>query len=475
MGPKIIQHDNLDKTPQGGSGDAAPWGRRPLALLDWRGMLVLCSFLTALIVIAALLYGRYILYWFQDNGWVPYLGIALVVLFLVKRFALVEQPGGYKVFFWQADGREVTRGMLVTQRTYAARTFPNAAQLTLTNTQPQRVDEVEGEIIEDSAPALIPDTEWLPWLTELPHTMIAGATKSGKTTLARVELFERLSQGYASVVLDPKGKEWYGLPVIGAGREFGSILTTLDAIHDEMAQRFKAYAEGERNFQPIKVLVDEVPDIMDACLDMRRRLVDGRWSRFARQLGSLAREIGISVTLMTQSPLVEDIGMNSAMRKNFSRVALGDEAPILLREERDPKRRASLQSLLRGQQFPAAFMRRGQVHLLDTSNVVVLSNRHIRQPLGWDGVVPQIAARPVVSASVRPSAVERATFTPADLLSQPAPDERTTDGQRTKIYLKAMAAAGKTRDYARERMTALNMPFENKLWTEVRRDLGLKD
>lgn len=240
--------------------------------------------------------------------------------------------------------------------------------------------------------SLVPDSDWLGWLTEQPHTLIAGGTGTGKTTLARVELIERLSQGYAGIVVDPKGKEWFGLPVIGGGRKFADILSTLDSIHAEMAQRFEAYAEGERAFQPIKVLADEVPDIMDSCLDMRRRLVDGRWSRFARQLGSLAREIGISVTLMTQSPLVEDIGMNSAMRKNFNRLALGDEAPILIREERDPKRRAALQDLLRGQQHPAAMLHRGEVYLLDTSNVVRLSQRAIGQPLGWAPAAPKAIA-----------------------------------------------------------------------------------
>ncbi len=232
-------------------------------------------------------------------------------------------------------------------------------------------------------PALVSDVEWLTWLAEQPHTMIAGGTGTGKTTLARVSMAERLTIGYAGIVVDPKGKEWFGLPVIGGGRKFAEILATLDSIKVEMDDRFEAYGAGERSFQPIAVLVDEVPDIMDACLDDRRRLVDGRWSRFARQLGSLAREIGISVQLMTQSPLVEDIGMNSAMRKNFSRIALGDEAPLLIREERDPKRRAALQDLLRGQQYPAAMMRRGQVHLLDTSNVVNLAARKIVQPLGW--------------------------------------------------------------------------------------------
>lgn len=285
--------------------------------------------------------------------------------------------------------------------------------LTITN---PAAPQAPALVTSEPALSLVSDSDWLGWLTELPHTLIAGGTGTGKTTLARVELIERLSQGYAGIVVDPKGKEWFSLPVIGGGRKFAEILSMLDSIHAEMAARFEAYAEGERAFQPIKVLADEVPDIMDSCLDMRRRLVDGRWSRFARQLGSLAREIGISVTLMTQSPLVEDIGMNSAMRKNFNRLALGDEAPILIREERDAKRRAALQDMLRGQQHPAAMMHRGEVYLLDTSNVVRLSQRPIGQPLGW---APE-AARAIehAPAVVYPSWVKSTNGKIAFLLSQ---------------------------------------------------------
>lgn len=247
--------------------------------------------------------------------------------------------------------------------------------------------------------SLVSDEGWLPWLLDVPHTMIAGSSGTGKTTLARVALAERLRAGYSGLVVDPKGKEWFGLPVVGGGRKFGEILDALASVHAEMGRRFEAYGAGERSFTPMVIVVDEVPDIMDACLDDRRRLVDGRWSRFVRQLGSLAREVQISVILLTQSPLVEDIGMNSAMRKNFSRIALGDEAPILIREERDPKRRAELQNLLRGQRYPAAMYRRGEVHLLDTANVPSLAERRVASPLAWQLSAPARAdSKPKIAA-----------------------------------------------------------------------------
>lgn len=241
---------------------------------------------------------------------------------------------------------------------------------------------------------LIPPDTFLPWLMELHHAMIAGGTGTGKTTFARIVLGERLRQGYSGLVIDPKGKDWYGLPVVGGGRKFGEILSALDSVRQEMDRRFDAYGNGVRDFEPLVVLVDEVPDIMEACRDDRRRVVDGRWMRFVKQLGSLAREVQISVVLLTQSPLVEDVGMNSAMRKNFTRVALGDEAPALIADDTDAKHRQELRELLKGQAYPAALYRRGAVHLLDTASVPTLADRPVRDAQGWQPRALVVPAAP---------------------------------------------------------------------------------
>lgn len=301
--------------------------------------------------------------------------------------ALYEQPIGEAVQFFMARYLAATQletAIAPHKRYSGVETLNEGAHTEIkTDLGPPQLAAPE------AASGLVPPDTYLPWLLELHHAMIAGGTGTGKTTLARVVLGERLRMGYSGLVVDPKGKEWYGLPVVGGGRRFADILGTLDAVRAEMDRRFEAYGRGVRDFEPLVVLVDEVPDIMEACRDIRRRVVDGRWQLFVKQLGSLAREVQISVILLTQSPLVEDIGMNSAMRKNFTRVALGDEAPALINEERDVERRRTLREQLKGQAYPAALYRRGEVHLLDTSAIPTLAERPVRDVSGWEVPAPQ--------------------------------------------------------------------------------------
>jgi hypothetical protein len=284
-----------------------------------------------------------------------------------------------------------------------------------------------------AAPAigLTPDSEWLPWLSEAPHILIAGSTNSGKTTMARIALRDALERGANGLVIDPKGKDWYGLPVVGSGRQFASILSALDSVRQELDTRYQAYGSGERAFTPLIVVVDEVPDIMDSCRNEKGTVSDPRWSLFARSLGSLAREVQIRVVLMTQSPNVEEIGMSGGMRANYTRLALREKIPLLLNEDVDPSRREVLRKLYSGQKHPAAIIRHGQVHLLDTSRVVELSNLPY-QGQGW--------------------------YPP----SQPC--QPPTKESATRKALANLKARGFSRDYARE---VAGLQFTNDVWGEV--------
>lgn len=277
---------------------------------------------------------------------------------------------------------------------------------------------------------LVPDSEWLPWLNDAPHGLIAGSTGSGKTTLAQIALRTALDNGARGLIIDPKGKDWYGLPVIGAGRDFEAILQALDGVRAELDRRYQAYGAGERVFEPLIIVVDEVPDILQACQPLQGRKADPRWALFARSLGSLAREVKIRVWLLTQSPNVEDIGINGGMRSNYSRFALREKIPLLLNEDVDAARREQLRKLYSGQSYPVATIRHGQAHLLDAHHVPDLAQMTPRQVLGW---LPT---------------VQEGTVSHDHLL-------------RSKV--RDALARGRTRRQARQE----GLSFDNGLWSEL--------
>lgn len=281
---------------------------------------------------------------------------------------------------------------------------------------------------------LTPDSEWLPWLLDAPHGLIAGSTGSGKTTFARIAVRQALEGGASGLVIDPKGKEWYGLPVVGSGRQFVPILSALDGVRQELETRYLAHGNGERGFTPLIIVVDEVPDIMDSCRNERGTVADPRWSLFARSLGSLAREVQIRVWLLTQSPNVEEIGMSGGMRANYTRLALREKIPLLLNEDVDPSRREALRKLYSGQKHPAAIIRHGQVHLLDTSRVVELASQPYRGT-GW---------------------------MPAPICQQARPSVSVDD-----LLIRAVRA-GKTREQTRVTFQGNGLGFRDEQWTQAR-------
>ena len=288
--------------------------------------------------------------------------------------------------------------------------------------------------------ALVPFDQWSGWLNDAPHILIAGATNAGKTTIGKVATRAALLAGASGLVIDPKGKDWFGLPVIGAGRNFPAMLDMLANVTYDLDQRYQEYGKGKRDFDSTIVVVDEVPDIMVACTSATGRILDPRWSTFARSLGSLAREVRMRVILLSQSPLVEDIGMNSAMRSNYVRIALGDRIPLLINEDVDQKRREQLRKAYTGLAYPAAMLRRGQVYLLDTAQLPAISERPIERVAGY-----------------RPRVIQLAVETP-----EAAPVSRE---QATRKALAALKAKGYTRDRVRLEYPALDFP--NKLWSEV--------
>ncbi len=110
------------------------------------------------------------------------------------------------------------------------------------------------------------------------------------------------------------------------------------------------------------------------------------WKTVLKQISSGSRKVGISLLLLAQSPLVEDLGISGAMRENFSRIAL-DERTVqtMIDSERDRERKAALQAAFRAMDRPAAAQIGAQTWLLDRRG---LSPGHASSSAriwrGWD-------------------------------------------------------------------------------------------
>lgn len=501
------QIDNVDTLPPGsGSVDPAPWPvRTPHASTHWLLAGVVGLFLLLMTPLCYWLFASDVRYWYRYGGGdsivnaVLTIGGGLAALFLVRKIVLVDAAAP-QVALWRLNAQETVNRALDVQLSYAENTGRNTRAMTYAPTYHHQVESSTAEQLALPAPedliALTPDSDWLRWVDRAPHLILAGRTGAGKTTMANAILAERITAGDQLLICDPHWQpgKWFDLPAIASVE---AILETLPSIISEMDARYTAYKAGRatEEFDRLTVLIDEVPAIVDRCFELtasgKPKVIDWRWPRFARKLGSEARAVRISVMLLSQSTLVQDLMINVQMRRNFTRIGLGDQARPLLNEEPQSKRRQQLLDLLRGQQYPAAMEHHGDYHLLDTSNVQVLSERSVRSlARPWDATQ---AARPNSTADllsglldeplstnghgpasfVRPIDALRATM-PGSSISIGRTDGRTVHQDRMRVYLKALAASGKSREYARSWADAKGLQFENKLWTEVRDELGLR-
>lgn len=234
-------------------------------------------------------------------------------------------------------------------------------------------------------PALSTESEWLTWTDQTPHLMVAGRTDSGKTTTVEAILARRILAGDLVLVVDPhyQAGKWLGAAAVGGGRDYAACYQVFDAARALLDRRYKSFDAGTRTeeFRRITLVVDEVPAII-AHAQMGNKALYERWLLFATSLGSEARKVRISVILSTQTPLVRDIGISSAMRENFARIALGDTAADLLRDEPSAVRKQALLELLRGRPFPAAMEYR--------NNWYALRNDDIPQLAQTNGAAPRV-------------------------------------------------------------------------------------
>lgn len=274
------------------------------------------------------------------------------------------------------------------------------------------------------------------WVTDVAareaHILVSGKTASGKTTTGAALLARRIDAGDAICVIDPHHEpgKWWGIDAIGAGRDYAAIGAALDALDAEMTERYRRLADGEPPGQRLTVLIDEAPAIAAA--------LERRWKAVATRLGSEARKVGIALIILSQSPLVEDLMMNSVMRRNYTIIGL-DMASIrvMLRDARNAR---DILATLEGRPYPALREVDGEFRICDRTGIHQV--RPQRSPNVWRLPVCDEAA------------------------SGPAQTDRRADAE-TIERLKAFIRAGITRDEAR----AQGVAFDNSDWTRARREV----
>ena len=245
-------------------------------------------------------------------------------------------------------------------------------------------------LLTDNAPVIdvvMPRETWLRWLDEQPHTLLGGRTRAGKTTLATAILAQRLRAHEQVFIIDPHASGWLGLPTAGSAANSGELARALGAVLGEYLRRMQARDAHKRDtsqelahdhFGRLTVLIDEANAIAD---ELR-----AEWKTVCKQLASGSRKVGISLLVMAQSPLVEDLGISGGMRENFARIALDDRGvQLLIDGERDRPRKDALRAALRGLERPAAAQIGAQVWLLDRSDLAAGSPPRDAQKLVWRG------------------------------------------------------------------------------------------
>jgi hypothetical protein len=143
------------------------------------------------------------------------------------------------------------------------------------------------------------------------------------------------------------------------------------------------------HFGRMTVLIDEANAIAE--------LLPGEWAMFAKLLASGSRKVGISLLMLAQSPLVDDLKISSKMRSNFAAIALDEETVrTMIGRCPDKERKEALQQELIaiGDDYPASAHIGAAVWLLDRTGLTDTIEPADAATLTWPGW-DYTAGRPV--------------------------------------------------------------------------------
>lgn len=150
------------------------------------------------------------------------------------------------------------------------------------------------------------------------HIATLGATQAGKTS-TMLHITDMLYSRYgdaAAIACDPHANETDWPSFVQVVQSYEDITATLDWLFNEMLKRQQPGAERG---QPIILMIDELPAVMDEAADMG---VNAK--RFIKRLSREGWKFNIYLVLATQTGTVEDLGLNASVRENFTWIKLDE-------------------------------------------------------------------------------------------------------------------------------------------------------
>lgn len=173
-----------------------------------------------------------------------------------------------------------------------------------------------GATVRLDSPQALAFKTWVNEAMGSPHLLIAGQTKSGKTTLVRALL--HFARGHL-LIIDPKttpGK-WGDVPGVGLDSSLGfsHITSACAEVQREVLRRLQAMQQGTTDYPQLTVVVDEFP----WCVESVPTLAD----TFHR-VGMIGRELRVRMIVLSQFTNVKDLGLKSGQsRDNYTWIVLG--------------------------------------------------------------------------------------------------------------------------------------------------------
>ena len=175
-----------------------------------------------------------------------------------------------------------------------------------------------------------------------PHMLLLGETNSGKSTLVK---FLVSHASAPSLVLDSHAApdDWQNMNVIGIGRNYPAIGDEVDRLVELMNNRYEARGNGQKQFDPLIVVLDEFP----AC-------VANLGKSFTENIMLLVREsrkVSIKLIVLSQGSEVKSLGIEGqgSIRECFAMIAIGKFAIEKAKSLKDEQIKAFIDSA----QYPA--------------------------------------------------------------------------------------------------------------------------